>query len=75
LSLTLKVPVLLPVALGEKVTKMEQVAEAAKVFGLIGQFVVLAKSETPVEMPLISKLLVWLFKSTMVFAALVVPTV
>jgi len=44
LSLKLSVPVLEPVDLGEKVTKAVQLAPAASVLGLSGQFEVKGKS-------------------------------
>ena len=77
MSVTVKVALRVPVAVGVKVTLMVQVALAAKVEGLIGQLLVCPNSPelVPVKPTLVMVKAVPLgFESVTTLAALVVPT-
>src|SRR5215469_1114058 len=73
LSVKLKVPVLVPVALGENVTDVPQLAPGPSVAGLSGQFVVWAKSPTLLLMLVMVNAEARLLVSVTACDALVVP--
>ena len=74
LSLTVRVPVLAPSAIGVNVIEIVQLDPPANVFGDRGQFEVCAKSPE-VEIPEIVSAPDWLFFSVIVLGALVVVTI
>ncbi len=72
LSFTLNLPVLVPIAVGVKVTLTVHFALAANV--VVHVVAEIAKSPV-VAMPMLFRLTLWLLVRVNIFAALVVPTV